>query len=209
MYIVIRIIIMLILILMVFIINKKTIKQWGNKKKSLFLVIAFMIFYALLSLPFENSIMSFKTPVEAFKYKFFGENIIKVVEDKNNTFIIYGNDVSSVSFTAMEKINNGWKFTNSFTPNKIKFKIYEKYTIITIQIVNSNKKMIIVTDDNLKEPISNIKINDNQNSEFSSFYGKYRNAEYYSVFYYTIIDSKIEDYQLIINDKVIENVNNL
>ena len=201
MYTIVRIIITLILLLIVFMVYGKTIKKNGNKK--IIAVISLMIFFALLWIPFENYVMSFKSPTAVFKYQFFNKDIVKLVENENSAYIIYSNDGTSLSFESFEKKNGSWKLENIFSSNKIDFKTYNEYNLANIQTKNNSQNLIIVSEVNRTEQASNIKVSDNLNSKFNTFLYKYKDIDYNTTFYYTIIDSQTKSYKLSINDKVI------
>lgn len=198
-----RIIFTLIIALIVIFTFKKCIHQIKRKHTILLAFTILIVYLSSFFIPFENYIVNFESPEKAFKYRYFNTNIIRVVEEENCAFIFYGEDGSSVSFAGFEKKEGRWKVPNQVGTYKEKSYIVGHYFVDTIEVQRDRKKMIIISDGNLQKPESNMKIGDNYNSQFTSFYCKYKYADYYTVFYYTVIDSSLQNYCLDIDGKVI------
>lgn len=204
MYLIIRIIIIVVLLILLNLLVKKVIDISNVRKYRIIMIVLFIfIFYIICLIPFENMIINFKSPNEAFKYMYGNKNIIQVIEDNNYAFIIYGEDGSSVSYTHLQNKDGGWKIHNMLNFGNVIFKNINGYQIDIYNIKNPNRKLIIIREGNLPEAKCDFIISDNKNSTFKNFYSKYKYVNYYTVFYYTIIDSTNKNYQLNINGQSI------
>lgn len=203
-YLLIRIIIVVLTFLPFLVYKKRYSNIRGKKCKFIMAGLFVIIFYSLLLIPFENMMIKFRSPIDAFEYSYLNKNIIQVVEDGNCAFIVYEQDESSVFYTAFKNQEGGWKIHSPYITSRISLKSFEQYHIVIYDARDCNKELIIVSEGNLSEPRSNIEISDNKNSQFKSFFSKYRYVDYYTVFHYTIIDSAINDYKLVINGENID-----
>lgn len=203
-YLLVRIIAIMILILIVFLTFKKSFLRFNKRKSRIIMAgIIVVLFYILLLIPFENFVIKFHSPIDVFKYTFLNQNILRVIENDDCAFIIYGKDGSSVSCISFQKEEGGWRIHSPYVSSGVRLESFGKYHIISNVATNCNKKLILVSEGNLPKPMSDIKISDNKNSKFESFFSKYKYVDYYTVFYYTIVDATIIDYQLIINGQVL------
>lgn len=201
MYIFIRIILMVIVILIFYPKLKKNLPDNRMKREFLIVITVMILYYILIPIHFENVVVKFHSPKDAFEYMHFNKKIIKIIEDDNCAFIIYGEDGSSFSFTAIEKRDGVWMVASSDI--SVTFKNINRYQITVCNMKQCNKKLVCLCDVNNTEPHRNIEISDNKNSRFETFCSKYEIVDYYTIFYYTVIDSNSTGYQLTVNGQSI------
>lgn len=200
-YLLVRIVAIVVLSLIFLMSFKRVLLGLKRKNKMILLGIFLISNYILLLFPFENMILKFNSPIDAFNYMYFNQNVIQVIEDNNCAFIVYGQDGSSVSYTTVQNQDGKWKIHSPYTTSNIRIKGFDKYIVVTYHVEGSNKTLIVVSEGNLSKSKSDIEISDNKNSQFKSFFSKYKHVDYYTVFNYTVINTNINDYQLKINNE--------
>lgn len=203
-YCIFRLAVLTLIVLTLFIKLRKSNKKLSIKVKGLILLVLLFSYYALMALPVERLFLNFNTPEDAFHYEYFNQNSIHTVLTEKGAIILYGEDVSSVSYTYIDKTNDKWRINSPCISPTVKFKQIQQIGINYFKLPDSEKQFVVVSEGNLMQNNTVIDVKDNLGTEFTNYYGKYKNADVYTVFYYAIVDFTQNDYQLSINGQEID-----
>lgn len=170
-------------------IYKKMNKLHKLLKTLLVLIIAIIVYLSLIILP-EQYFINFSNPVDLFNYSIVerNNNIINVVyPDENSAFI-----ASSTDVIYLKKINNKWMYENTLYRNNrlVKFYNYPDNCNLRILETKDNTRLLeIIT------LTKDVKVTDEFNSSFKVIdFGN-------SARYYIVLDSQLQNYSLIVDDK--------
>lgn len=170
-------------------IYKKMNKLHKLLKTLLVLLIAVIVYLNLIILP-EQYFIKFSSPIDLFNYSIVerNNNIINVVyPDENSAFI-----ASSTDVIYLKKINNKWMYENTLYRNNrlVKFYNYPDNCNLRILETKDNTRLLeIIT------LTKDVKVTDEFNSDFKVIdFGN-------SARYYIVLDSQLQNYNLIVNDK--------
>ena len=137
------IIILLILILINFIILRKN-KRIKNKVIIMSIIIMVVSYILMWNISFEKKIINFSTIQEAFEYSYPMKKIMKVFENEESAFVLYGPNNGNFNYTYFTKTNNRWNFTTpQISVVKTKGNL-DSFVIVTVKIPNKNLKLIDV-----------------------------------------------------------------
>ena len=151
-------ILIVIAVLSFVVLRKKT-----SKLRILKAVAGFTIAVTLF-MPFENLILTFSSPQNAFSYTFDFGNIIEVIENKNSALVIY-DDKGSTTSTLIIRSDDRWKAP--FLPNDstLGSLAYNSGIFMLTKERNDNNFYLMLTVNNGTKSIS-----DNQNSIFKKYF---------------------------------------
>lgn len=205
-----------IIFFIIFILTIIVIAIFRMKKiriKIVFLIIPFILFNIIYSLPIEKYFMNFQTVDDAFKYYFPYAKILKKYEYKDYAYIVFDDsknlfknrDVSTITY--ITKKNNKWQIENILNKNCDTVKPYnelnDSYFMSQMKIPNKKAFMIRIdyTDLKMEEP----EVYDSLSSNIDIFYTKVtdniRVVTLVVIFDESNIDKINEDYSIFFNKK--------
>lgn len=139
-----------------------TLKNKTTRLKVLKIIFSVFMALIIIIMPFENLILKFDSPEQAFKYAVSNSTVIKIIENENTALVIY-DDAGDVKATIINNSQGKWKA--SFLPNNQSLSRLKDSGIILItreRQINNFYVMIAVR--------SEVKsVSDNMNSSFETF----------------------------------------
>ena len=157
-------------------------KHKNSKLRILKLVLGVILSFLFLIMPFENLLLKFDTPKQAFDYAVSNRNIIKKVENEQSALVIYEEKGSTFS-TLISKSGDKWKAT--FMPDDQILSRLENNEIflITKERNSNNFYIMIAVDPDIKS------VSDNYNSTFEVF-----TANEFKVNYVAYVENCTDNY---------------
>ncbi len=156
----------------IFIINTKV--HYNLRKTSIIASLfccAILTFTVLELVPFENSILTFETPEEAFDY-YKTEAIDVLIEGEDSCLIVAKNDSAAQQVLIFKKNKNDWDIKTGLSVNKTNFTKTDDAFLSILSIDGSADKYVEIDNILSKE----LTVSDNINSEFH----KAENGKYYA-----------------------------
>lgn len=132
-----------------------------NRAHSFFLLILLLIVFGFISeLPIENVFYSFKSPKEAFSYK-YSQTVADVVEGTNSAMVLSKNDGEVEKYEILSKSKDGWKLSNKLSVRRIIRQFYGMTYVEIYQCGKSDYYLFVYAYDTST-------ISDNKGSNFKS-----------------------------------------
>ena len=178
-----------------------TRKIVGVNKKYHYIFTAVIVIFSttlLAFFPFENALITFKSPEEAYKYYNFGVGNVELVASGKNSDLVIGEKDDTDVYLIIPRVEDGWKIGLGIDTNKISRRTNGTTELFVYQYKDTDDFYIVVFD-YMKE---NLDIIDSHNSQFRSI-TKRQNRNSVTRIYFSSIDN-LDDYWIIVNDKKIE-----
>ena len=185
-----RLLILLILHIALFEKVYKKVNQSRKSLKIMLILIIVIIWFLDSSVLPEQYFIKFSSPIDLFNYSIVerNNNIINVVYPNENSAFI----ASSTDVIYLKKINNKWMYENTLYRSNglVQFYNYPKNCNLRILKTKDNTRLLeIIT------LTKDVKVTDEFNSSFKVIdFGN-------SARYYIVLDSQLQNYSLIIDDK--------
>ena len=180
-----------LLIPLVFLKIFKVMKK--NRTFILLFILSIIIMTASTFIPFENSILTFNTPDEVYRYYSFKSNNVLIVEGSNSALVIDWQN-NKDSYYMVPKVSQGWKIGLGTDMKSILHTIVNELFVDVYQYKNSDDYYICINH------ISgdSLFLSDEYQTEFHSLKRiDYSGKEIFS--YYACIHSVNPEYTLDIN----------
>ena len=171
-----------------------------NKKSHYIFTAVIVIFFTTLLafFPFENALITFKSPEEAYKYYNIGVGNVELVASGKSSDLVVGEKDDTDVYLIIPRVEGGWKIGLGIDTNKILRKTKGTTELFVYQYKDTDDYYIVVFD-YMKE---NLDIIDSHNSQFRSI-TKRQNQNSVTRIYFSSVDG-LDDYWIIVNDKKIE-----
>lgn len=148
--------------------------------------------------PFERQLLHFKTPEQAFHHR-FAENILVSVNNRNCTFIIYGNDVSSPQLTYVATDGDGWLYPNVNPHKAIQKSGIANNAFVTYFFPSEADMAFVLVNRGAFDDDSPPIVVDSQNTVFVHQRLKYDKVDYYMDLSYGLIDANDTSYWITVD----------
>lgn len=177
--------------------KKKSFGKWGDLGFNLIIVIAIV---KISSLPFENLILKYDSPTEAFRY--LGRGDYLGTEEGDISCLLITNENSERSYIYLEK--KGEYLAAPFFEVKEKIVLGDRengtsFTLIKEKNTN-NYYVIVFTTKNTKNEYGLVLVTDNYNSEFHRQMYSDEVQNEYAYLYSAYVEDVDDEYRIYIND---------
>ncbi len=114
MFTLVRFIFAVLIVGIIYAIFNKKFKPMTRKKWTLLIIELFIVIMLSSSLLLELSFLKFINIEKAIQYRYSCDQILKVIETNETSFIIYKDD-DSYSYAYLKKYDNKWGYTSTIT----------------------------------------------------------------------------------------------
>lgn len=143
---------------------KKSSSAYKSKKYILSVIIVVLLITVSAFLPFENAMVTFASPEEAYNYYIFGTPDIRLIVNGNNSDLVIGNKNGTDICLIIPKTTDGWKIGIGADTKTVAHLLTDGITISVYQYKKTNDYYITVLDINGESS----QITDSCHSSFSS-----------------------------------------
>ena len=178
-------------------------KKQKYKKSILYIIsiiVSILLTTALAFLPFENLIITFRSPTAAYDYYSFVKSDIElIVSGKSCDFIVDRHNDLDTNVIIFPKTDKGWKIGIGVNTKMIDHKISDEVSIAVYQYKNTSEKFLTIHCFDGDQT----KVSDAYNTKFYTL--EEQKDLYGNTFatYYAYIPNYDSQYCVVINDKII------
>ena len=193
----IRFLIIVALVISVIAIFKKT--NFKRTYKYIVCAILIVAFTILITVTFENYLVSFKSPEAAFKYISYGK-LVNVLEGDQSSCVLYiepGSSNSDVRLMVFPKMGGGYKLGTNYSLEMVGMSLSgENYSVVVYKYNYSEDYYVKIS---VLSTSQNSNVSDNLSWDFSQYVCKASVYNIYTAVYSTYIKDISSDYEIVVN----------